>query len=107
MYALTPQEDQVELTMQELRRKSSALDKYVFLQSLQVHSAQKISRSFGFVLGANLLFLRFEVLPMCRIRLRLLHTTSAVGDLSMSGAPINSPSLSIKAVGKCIAMDGI
>lgn len=30
------QEDQVELTMQEFRRKSSALDKYVFLQSLQV-----------------------------------------------------------------------
>nr|AIT70137.1 malic enzyme [Saccharina japonica] len=28
-------EEQVELTMQELRRKSSALDKYVFLQSLQ------------------------------------------------------------------------
>nr|AIT70132.1 malic enzyme [Colpomenia sinuosa] len=28
-------EAQVELTMQELRRKSSALDKYVFLQSLQ------------------------------------------------------------------------
>ncbi|CAM9994512.1 unnamed protein product [Ectocarpus sp. 6 AP-2014] len=28
-------EDQVELTMQELRRKTSALDKYVFLQSLQ------------------------------------------------------------------------
>ena len=30
------QEDQVELTIQEFRRKSSALDKYVFLQSLQV-----------------------------------------------------------------------
>lgn len=33
------QEDQVELTMQEFRRKSSALDKYVFLQSLQVRDA--------------------------------------------------------------------
>lgn len=39
---VAPQEAQVELTMQELRRKSTALDKYVFLQSLQVRIRRDI-----------------------------------------------------------------
>ena len=30
------QDEQVELSVQEMRRKSTPLDKYVFLQSLQV-----------------------------------------------------------------------
>lgn len=50
------QEDQVELTMQELRRKNSALDKYVFLQSLQV--CLRIVRRFS-MLGRGLLLALF------------------------------------------------